>query len=209
MTPTRNPADVHIILASASPRRRELLSSIGLRFQVLPSTVPEETMDHELPQDQVSRLAVAKASEISGRVPGMWVLGADTIVVIDGNILGKPRDVQEAREMLSVLASRTHEVYTGYALVRSDLAAPAVVRWVRSEVHIRSLTAEEIAGYVATGEPMDKAGAYAIQGIGSAIVERISGSYTNVVGLPLCEVTRDLKELGIFDFLAGQGSDDR
>ncbi|MEW6532428.1 MAG: Maf family protein [Thermodesulfobacteriota bacterium] len=209
MTHTSVPADEHIILASASPRRRELLSSIGLRFQVLPSTIPEETLDHELPQDQVSRLAVAKATEISGRVPGMWVLGADTIVVIDGRILGKPRDVQEAREMLAVLNDRTHEVYTGYALVRSDLAAPAVVRWVRSEVHIRGLTAEEIAGYVATGEPMDKAGAYAIQGIGSAIVERISGSYTNVVGLPLCEVTRDLKELGIFNFLAEQGSDDR
>jgi len=209
MTNTPDYSDARIILASASPRRRELLSFIGLRFHALPSTIPEETMDHEPPQDQVSRLAVAKATEISRRVPGKWVLGADTIVVIDGKILGKPRDAPQAREMLALLASRTHEVYTGYALVHSDLPAPAVVRWVRSEVRIRGLAAEEIAGYVATGEPMDKAGAYAIQGIGSAIVERISGSYTNVVGLPLCEVTRDLKELGIFDFLAELGSNDR
>jgi septum formation protein len=117
-------------------------------------------------------------------------------------MLGKPLDRNEAQSMLSALASRTHVVFTGYAIVNSHFPDRERVRFVRSEVRIREMSRAEIAGYVMTGEPMDKAGAYAIQGIGSAIVECVFGSYTNVVGLPLCEVARDLKELGIFDMLA-------
>jgi septum formation protein len=121
--------------------------------------------------------------------------------VKDRQILGKPRDVQEAEQMLSMLSQTTHMVYTGYALIHAPHLEKTRIRCVKSSVHIRRLTQQEIASYVRTGEPMDKAGAYAIQGIGSAIVERVSGSYTNVVGLPLCEVAQDLKELEIFDFL--------
>jgi len=194
----------HLILASASPRRHDLLSRIGLRFIVTPADIDESMLNGELPDDHVRRLATGKARAVSNIYPGLWVLGADTIVVIDGRILGKPADRSEAATMLATLSSRMHEVFTGYAILNSEFPSQELSGVVRSEVFIRSLTPDEISGYIDTGEPMDKAGAYAIQGVGSAIVERVSGSYTNVVGLPLCEVARDLKTLGIFDFL---GSD--
>ncbi len=192
---------IHLVLASASPRRRELLTSIGLHFQVRPANIAEVVIDNESPAAHVKRLAAAKAREISKTFPQTWVLGADTIGVKDRQILGKPRDRREAEQMLSMLSQTTHIVYTGYVLVHARHPEKARIRCVKSSVRIRGLTRQEIASYVRTGEPMDKAGAYAIQGIGSAIVERVSGSYTNVVGLPLCEVAQDLKELGIFDFL--------
>jgi septum formation protein len=191
----------HIILASASPRRKELLNGLGLSFRVAPSDVDEEHKNGEPPDFLVCRLALAKATEISDQNPDFWILGADTIVVIDGVILGKPRDEEEARSMLARLAGRIHEVFTGYAIVHAQYPKKTTVRHVRSAVYIRDLSPEEIADYVSSGEPMDKAGSYAIQGIGSGIVQQVFGSYTNVVGLPLCEVARDLKELGIFDFL--------
>jgi septum formation protein len=196
-----NGSKVDLILASASPRRRDLLAGLRARFRVVPSDVSEEYLAGETPQAHVSRLALAKAMDVSARMPDQWVLGADTIVLIDGRILGKPGDQDEARAMLAMLAGRTHEVFTGYAIVHGRFPELQRVRCVISRVHIRELSAREIADYVDTGEPMDKAGAYAIQGIGSGIVETVSGSYTTVVGLPLCEVARDLKELGIFDFL--------
>jgi len=192
---------VHLILASGSPRRKELLSAIGVRFLVRPSSVEEMARDGETPAEQVCRLASEKAREVAALFPDLWVLGADTIVVIDGRILGKPGDEDEARGMLALLAARTHVVFTGYALIHLRFPERERVRYSRSEVKIRELSPAEIAGYVATGEPMDKAGSYAIQGVGSGIVESVVGSYTNVVGLPLCEVARDLEELGIFDFL--------
>lgn len=190
-----------LILASASPRRQALLHEAGINFCVIPSDIEERLINGESPEDHVRRLALAKAMDVARRRPRVWVLGADTIVVIDRKILGKPADVEEAKSMLASLASRTHEVFTGYALVNSGFLGSERVNSVRSLVRIRDLSPDEIAGYVGTGEPMDKAGAYAIQGIGSGIVEAVSGSYTNVVGLPLCEVLRDLKELGICDFL--------
>lgn len=177
------------------------MNGLGIRFEIVPSMVEEVSLNGETPQDQVSRLAVAKAEDVAKRFPGRWVLGADTIVVIDRRILGKPDDESQARTMLATLAARTHEVFTGYALLNTRFPEHGRVRYVRSGVHIRELSAAEIDAYVSTGEPMDKAGSYAIQGIGSGIVERVNGSYTNVVGLPLCEVARDLKDLGIFDFL--------
>jgi septum formation protein len=191
----------YLVLASSSPRRKDLLARLGIPFTIAPSAVEEKSLNGESPEDQVCRLALAKAQEISGRRLDSWVLGADTIVVIDNRILGKPRDRGEATSMLARLAGRAHEVYTGYALVTARFPDKQRVRWVRSLVRIRDLCEEEIEAYVNTGEPMDKAGAYAVQGIGSGIVESISGSYTNVVGLPLCEVARDLQQLGIFDFL--------
>ena len=205
MRETVQMGESNLILASASPRRQHLLHGAGISFRVIPSDVEECLINGESPEDHVQRLALAKATEVAQRRPGIWVLGADTIVVIDQKILGKPSDVAEAKAMLASLASRTHEVFTGYALVNSGFSGNERVRSVRSQVRIRDLSTEEIAGYVATGEPMDKAGSYAVQGIGSGIVEAISGSYTNVVGLPLCEVLRDLKELGIFDFLLDSG----
>lgn len=178
-----------------------MLTGLGLCFKVAPSSVDETLLNGELPEEHVRRLALAKAEDVSEQYRDKWVLGADTIVVIDHGILGKPRDEAEARAMLAQLNGRTHQVFTGYALVNASRPGTVIVRCVASSVHIRELSPEEISGYVRTGEPMDKAGAYAIQGIGSGIVERVTGSYTNVVGLPLCEVARDLKALGIFDFL--------
>jgi septum formation protein len=191
----------HIVLASASPRRKELLSGIGLSFLIVPSEVDEDHINGESPDVHVSRLALAKASEVSTKMPDFWVLGADTIVVIDKAILGKPQDETEARSMLARLSGRTHEVFTGYAIIHARFPEKRRVSYVTSSVYIRQLSEDEIADYVSTGEPMDKAGSYAIQGVGAGIVERVTGSYTNVVGLPLCEVARDLKELDIFNFL--------
>lgn len=196
-----NHSTPELILASTSPRRKDLLSRLGVRFDIVPSTVEEFGLNGETPQARVCRLALDKARDVAAGYPDCWVLGADTIVVIDGEILGKPYDRDDAKAMLARLVLRTHEVYTGYALINLRFPEKQTVRWVRSGVVIRGLSSEEIEGYVNTGEPMDKAGAYAIQGIGSGIVQSVSGSYTNVVGLPLCEVAMDLKELGIFDFL--------
>lgn len=201
MSTEESGSNAYLVLASSSPRRKDLLARLGVPFTIAPSAVEEKSLNGESPEDQVRRLALAKAQEVSGRRGDSWVLGADTIVVIDNCILGKPRDPEEAMSMLARLAGKAHEVYTGYALVTERFPDKRRVRWVRSIVRIRDLCEEEIEGYVNTGEPMDKAGAYAVQGIGSGIVESISGSYTNVVGLPLCEVARDLQQLGIFDFL--------
>ncbi len=190
-----------LILASASPRRKELLESIKVPFIVSPSEIDELLQDGETPEAHAQRLAEEKAADVSRIYPGSWILGADTIVVIDARILGKPSDQAEAISMLSTLSGRTHIVFTGYAILNSGFPEMKTVAYARSEVFIRALSQEEIAAYVRTLEPMDKAGAYAIQGVGAAVVERVCGSYTNVVGLPLCEVTRDLKKLGVFDFL--------
>jgi len=203
-----NKDHIDIILASSSPRRKDLLSGLNIRFKVIPSSVEEIVINGESPRKNVMRLALAKALDVSDQAPDVWILGADTIVVIDESILGKPADAEEAGAMLAKLSGRTHEVYTGYALVNSTFPDERIVRSVVSQVYIRTLTPDEISDYVATGEPMDKAGAYAIQGIGAGIVERLSGSYTNVVGLPVCEVAGDFQRLGIFDFLKANARND-
>jgi septum formation protein len=205
MTSVTEPCQVDLILASASPRRKSLLRGLGVRLQVSPSSLEEICADGETPEQQVRRLAAAKAGEVAAETPGFWVLGADTIVVIDGMILGKPETESHAKAMLAMLSDKEHRVYTGYALINKSYPEKTRVRHVMSSVRIRELTADEITAYVNTGEPMDKAGSYAIQGMGAAIVASISGSYTNVVGLPLCEVAQDLKQLGIFDFLKTGG----
>ena len=186
-----------IVLASASPRRRELLERVGISFTIVPSEIPEDELPGEAPEAHVLRLSRDKAREVAGRVdiPGRWFIGSDTIVLRDDRILGKPADAAEAAAMLRSLSGREHRVLSGYA-VHDRKTGTTHADVVATRVRFKPLTAAEIAGYIATGEPMDKAGAYAIQGIGVFMVEAIDGSYTNVVGLPLCEVIATLERLG-------------
>ncbi len=189
------PENSRIVLASASPRRLELLASAGVEFDVFASDIPEEPIPGEAPADFAVRLAKDKAVATAARVEGRWFIGADTIVVCAGEIMGKPTDETDAVRMLKKLSGVPHEVITGYAIYdkgRDGLLYKAVV----TKVFFKGLRDDEISAYVATGCPMDKAGAYAIQGGAAYMVERIDGSYTNVVGLPLCEVVEDLRKLG-------------
>lgn len=180
---------LRLILASASPRRRELLQSAGLRFDVIPSSVSEALHPGEPPPLTAERLAREKAREVASRRPGALVLGADTLVVLEGEILGKPPSEAAAAETLRRLAGRTHHVITGVALVSDGIPDSFSVR---TEVTFRPLRDEEIEAYVRSREPMDKAGAYGIQGGAAGFVRSIHGSYSNVVGLPLAEVLERL-----------------
>ena len=190
-----------LVLVSASPRRRELLAALGLTPPVRPVDVDETPLAGEEAADCVLRLARAKAA--AGARTGEIVLAADTLVVLEGRILGKPEGPEEAKEMLARLAGRDHLVQTGVAVRNGDSSeVAAAVETTR--VTIAALTTERIADYVATGEPLDKAGAYAIQGLGALFVERIDGNYSNVVGLPLPLTRRLFGELG-YDLLAFAG----
>lgn len=184
-----------IVLASASPRRAELLESAGIRFVVVPGHIDETPFPGELPTAHVLRLAEEKAREVAGREPGRFFIGADTVVVCEGEIMGKPRDDGDAVRMLGKLSGVAHEVITGFAILDREQGTE-VSRAVATRVFFKPLADVEIAAYVATGCPLDKAGAYAIQGGAAYMVERIDGSYTNVVGLPLCEVVGALREMG-------------
>lgn len=184
-----------IILASASPRRAELLESAGIRFVVVPGHIDETPLPGEQPVDHVVRLAREKAAEVARREESRFFVAADTIVLCDGEIMGKPRDNGDARRMLAKLSGRVHQVITGFAVLDATTNR-TIIRAVSTEVTFKPLSDVEIDAYVATGCPLDKAGAYAIQGGAAYMVERIAGSYTNVVGLPLCEVVAALRELG-------------
>jgi septum formation protein len=178
---------VPLVLASASPRRRDLLSRENIRFEVIPADIEETPRAEESPVALAERLAGEKALAVARRVgpePPRWVLGADTIVVIDDEILGKPVDPEHAERLLAQLVGRTHSVITAFTLVCSDTCEPHS-DWIESRVTMRTANAEEIRAYVATGEPMDKAGAYALQGIGGQFVEKVVGSRDNVIGLPV------------------------
>ena len=176
-----------IILASQSPRRRDLLEQAGLGFTVIPSSFDEDSITLSSADEYVRRLAEAKAGEISEQYPDSWVIAADTTVYIEGTMLGKPASKADARNMLHKLSGKTHQVLTGYCICcRSIDRTFADV--VKTDVLFKALTAAEIDWYIDSGEPFDKAGAYAIQGLGTFLVRRINGSYTNVVGLPVCEV---------------------
>ena len=184
-----------LILASKSPHRYELLSQLGLDFEVIPSRVMEDFLQNESPQDHVIRLAETKVRDVAGRYPDCWVIAADTIVYINGSILGKPKNQEEAMEMLRRLSGQEHWVLTGFSVChlekgKNDKEA------IQTEVKVKTLNRTEMEWYVQTGEPFDKAGGYAIQGIGSFMIESIRGSYTNVVGLPLCELIQMLNRLG-------------
>lgn len=189
-------SDSQIVLASASPRRLELLTQIGLDVHVVPSHIDEGAVGNESPEDHVIRLSCLKALKVAGRlsVPGRWFIGSDTIVLKNQTILGKPRDATEAKKMLKSLSGRTHRVISGFA-VHDRVSGRTISGAVTTKVFFKKLTNAEIEGYIATGEPFDKAGSYAIQGIGSFMIPKIEGSYTNVVGLPLCEVISALEEL--------------
>ena len=186
-----------LVLASASPRRRDLLASVGIAVTILPADIDETALPSEHGVEMALRLCREKAEVASRRVsvPSL-VLAADTVVLLEGESLGKPRDEAEARSMLASLSGRVHEVATAFAIRRSDDARLSHVQAVRSSVRFRVLGEAEIAAYVDTGEPMDKAGGYGIQGQGAGLVLAISGSYSNIVGLPLAEVIEALSLLG-------------
>jgi septum formation protein len=190
---------MNLILASRSPRRAELLAAAGIPFEVLAADIDETPRDGEEPGAYVERLAVAKARAVlallldrpEGVSPHLVVLGADTTVTIDGLILGKPVDAREASEMLRRLRGRAHDVLTGVALVSADGVESAVDH---TRVWFDSMTDEDISWYVDSGEPVDRAGAYAIQGLASRFIPRIEGSYSNVVGLPVALVSSILRQ---------------
>lgn len=180
-----------LILASGSPRRRELLELAGIPFEVIVSDA-EEVITKEEPGEIVKELSFLKAQTVAGQNPGRLVLGADTIVVQDGQILGKPKDEADAKRMLRALQGGTHEVYTGVTFLRDG--------WSRSfyeaaQVTVYPMTEEEIDAYIRTGEPMDKAGAYGIQGKFAVYIEKISGEYNTIVGLPVARVYQELKSV--------------
>jgi septum formation protein len=190
-----------VILASASPRRRELLTLIGIEHEVMPANIDETLLNGETAVGHALRLAVEKADVIARQVPDAVVIAADTIVVVDGDILGKPRAREEATAMLRRLSGRSHRVHTAVA-VAADRRHESAVESV--DVTFRALTDEEIAAYVATGEPMDKAGAYGIQGYGATIVERVDGDYFSVMGLGLRRLIELLARAGFtYRFASG------
>ena len=181
-----------LVLASASPRRQELLREAGISFEVLPAHIMEHPLPGEGAKQCAERLAREKALAVAGQRPNDVILGADTVVVVDGEMLAKPTDAADAARMLRLLSGRTHQVITGVCVVRSGQWA------VESEttlVAMNEIPEKEIAEYIATGEPMDKAGAYAIQGGASRWIPRIDGDYSNVVGLPVALVERMLSKL--------------
>jgi septum formation protein len=188
-----------LILASASPRRAEILRNSGIQFEIRKTDVDESRLAGELPGDYVRRLALAKAlsaaTEYRDPVDETLILGADTVVVVDADILGKPASQDDARSMLRRLSGRIHEVHTGLALLRKPGTMQRVVEEI-TRVHFASLSEREIEDYIATGEPFDKAGAYGIQGIGGRYVTRIEGCYFNVMGLPLAQLWSLLCEVG-------------
>ncbi|MDD5502053.1 MAG: Maf family protein [Candidatus Thermoplasmatota archaeon] len=183
-----------LVLASASPRRREILGMMGIEFEAVNSQVGEEQKGKEIPRRYVLRLAKEKAEAVAQKYPGEWILAADTAVVLGNKIIGKPRDGADAERILSKLSGKQHKVLTGIALFNGRCC---MMNIVSSKVKFRKLSAQEIKNYVNTGEPMDKAGAYGIQGRGAFLVESVSGSYTNVIGLPVKETREMLSMAGI------------
>jgi len=197
----------HLILASGSPRRQALLTSLGVNFRVMPSNADETVEGPVTAVELVERLALRKAVEVAKRAAdenadqmvntvATLVIGADTVVVRDGEILGKPSNEEDAKRMLGQLQGRTHQVYTGVCVLPATHQAAKLVRHSCTEVTMRPLSEAEIAAYVATGEPMDKAGSYGIQELGSLFVTRIEGDYFNVVGLPLVLLDEMLRAIG-------------
>ncbi|MBQ7416191.1 MAG: septum formation inhibitor Maf [Oscillospiraceae bacterium] len=182
---------MNVILASQSPRRKELLGLLGIPFCVRIADIDETMTPGAAPYSEVARLSRMKALAIA-REPDDVVIAADTIVVCDGHVLGKPRDAEEAKDMLRLLSGRDHQVMTGMTVLRGDAAA--VVTEV-TDLHFRELTEREIEAYVASGEPMDKAGAYGIQGGAALFCSRMEGDYYNVVGLPVCRLTQILRQI--------------
>ena len=185
-----------IILASASPRRKELLENIGLKFEVEPSDYPEDMRSGLSPDELARAISLEKARVVASRHRNAIVIAADTFIVFRGKIMGKPGTEAEARKMLMRLRGKPHSVITGFTILDTD-ENRVFTKSVETVVYIKNLTSEEVDAYVKSGEPLDKAGAYAIQGLGSIIVERIEGDYFNVIGLPLSALAEGLKDFGI------------
>lgn len=204
-----------IILASQSPRRKELLQQIGLEFEICPAK-GEEHITKSIPQEVVMELSKQKAEEVAGMVAlygdchkdimtpsDILVIGADTVVAYDGNILGKPKDESDAKRMLTMLSGNIHSVFTGVTLVFIDKEGRTgeLVFYEKTNVKMHEMSEQEIERYIATGEPMDKAGAYGIQGKCAIYIEKIDGDYNNVVGLPITRIYQELKKIGIDIYL--------
>ncbi|MEA2237423.1 MAG: nucleoside triphosphate pyrophosphatase [Thermoanaerobaculia bacterium] len=187
---------MNFILASQSPRRRELLTSIGLAFDIVPSDVPEIHQPGESPEEYVARLSRDKAEVVAAKHPDAWIIAADTTVLLGDQLLEKPVDPDDAQRMLGLIAGKTHVVYSGVTL-QNAARNWRETRVAESEVRMLPLDEREIEWYVSTGEPLDKAGAYAIQGVGAMFIDSIHGSYTNVVGLPLALLFQMLRRAGI------------
>ena len=185
-----------IILASASPRRKELLEKIGLKFEVEPSNYAEDMHSKLRPDELAKSISLGKAKVVASKHKNAIVIAADTFIVFRGKIMGKPNTEAEARKMLMRLRGKSHSVITGFTILDTD-RNKVLTKSVETIIHIKKLTSEEIDAYVRSKEPLDKAGAYAIQGLGSVIVERIEGDYFNVMGLPLSALAEGLKEFGI------------
>lgn len=193
-------ASFPLVLGSGSPRRREMVSALGLPFRILAADIDETRLAGEEPLAYLERIVAEKLAAVRVRVaeaPHAAILVADTSVVIDGDVLGKPSDVDDAAVLFSRLVGRSHSVFTRYALGVPGEGGVARARTVETAVHVRAADLAEVRAYAATGEGLDKAGAYAVQGIGTFFIERVVGSYSNVVGLPACEVLADLRELGL------------
>lgn len=188
------PDSIRVILASSSPRRRELLALIGIPHEVRPADIDEAYLEGETPHAHAERLAREKALRVAESDPGAVTIGSDTIVVIGGQVLGKPRDRSHARAMLQQLSGTSHEVMTGVAVHYGSRTVSAVET---VGVTFRALSDDEIDAYIDTGEPMDKAGAYGIQGYGATIVSKVDGDYFAVMGLPLNRLVRQLESLGL------------
>ncbi|MDD3978557.1 MAG: Maf family protein [Methanomicrobium sp.] len=185
-----------LILASESTRRIDILRTLGVSFSIIPPKINEQREKDESPRDFVLRISYEKADKVGSYFPNNWVIGADTIVVLKGRILGKPKNEKDAYDMLRALKGKWHRVFTGYCVLNTS--KNIVYRdVVETKVFVRDLTDEEIMRYIKTSEPLDKAGSYALQGKGGYMVKEIKGSYANVIGLPICEVTEALLSLGV------------
>lgn len=184
---------MNIILASASPRRKEILENANVKFKVIASSIEELTLDGESPSHMVMRLAFEKGIDIASRQKSDLVISADTIVVLNDTVLGKPKDEIEARKMITSLSGKTHQVITGVSLINLD-NNKKIIDYVISNVKFKNLSEEDINDYIRTNESLDKAGAYGIQGYGALLVEEIQGDYFNIVGLPISKVSDLLKK---------------
>jgi septum formation protein len=185
---------MNLVLASASPRRRELLEKFAIDFTIDPATGPEQPPAGASAADTVAALSRQKALEVAARHPGSIVIGADTVVALGDEILGKPKDEADAFRMLRSLSGREHQVYTGVTVAQPD---KTMTQTEMTRVFFRDMTDREIQAYIATGEPMDKAGAYGYQGVAGMFIQGIEGDFFNVVGLPLCRLGQMLRELGV------------
>jgi len=191
-----------LILASKSPRRKYLLEQAGLKFNIIPAGFDESSIAFIEPELYVKKLAEAKALEISKKYSEKWIIGADTVVIADNQILGKPTSKDHAYSMIKMLSGKTHQVFTGYCICCKSVNY-SILNCVITDVTFKKLSEKEINWYISTDEPFDKAGAYAIQGLGTFLVRKINGSYTNVVGLPVCEVVEHLLEKGVIKLING------